>query len=97
MYLEFSQSTFKGAELNATDTRGFTCAVDVDGNQCYGAAGKQVLKSLQNNYQIITTSNTAGIDCAILLAMGSFFTICYVVLLQVKLTSSAKAVKLSTQ
>jgi hypothetical protein len=52
-----------GAELNVTDTRGYSCAVGVEDNNCYGHTGIQVLDSLGTSYQNVTTSNTVVRRC----------------------------------
>jgi len=38
VYLEYSDSTFEGATLDATDSSGYVCPAGVEDNNCYGAA-----------------------------------------------------------
>jgi ABC-type multidrug transport system ATPase subunit len=89
LYLEYSDTTFSGAEIDASDSRGFTCGAD-NILQCYGRTGKQVLDSLGDNYQSISSANNVGKDVGIMLAIGAVFMLMHIYLL----TKKTKAVKL---
>lgn len=92
LYLEFSQVNFKGAVVDPTDPRGFTCGPE-NILECFGATGKQVLNSIGRNYKSISSDDTTALDVGVMLAIGVVFTIVYVVLLVSKSTA-AKVVRL---
>jgi ABC-type multidrug transport system ATPase subunit len=92
LYLEFSQVDFKGAVVDAADPRGFTCGAE-NILECFGATGKQVLNSIGRNYKSISSEDTTGLDVGVMLSIGAFFMLTYVVLLVSKSTA-AKVVRL---
>mmetsp|Transcript_19713 Transcript_19713/g.49424 ORF Transcript_19713/g.49424 Transcript_19713/m.49424 type:complete len:298 (+) Transcript_19713:1-894(+) len=94
LYLEFSDSIFKGATLDSS-AKGFTCGADRK-LQCYGVTGTQVLDSIGDNYKSIESKDNVSMDCMIMLIIGGVFMIAYFVVLQIK-TTKAKAVKLPTK
>ena len=59
----------------------------------FGRHSAQVLDSIGNNYRSVSSDNHVAMDCGIMLAIGGFFMIAYIVLLQIK-TTSVKLVKL---
>jgi len=68
-YLEFHGTEWQGAELDASEPRGFTCP----GFECFGRTGAQVLDSLGVNFKSISSENTLTEDVAVMVAVALFF------------------------
>jgi len=52
------------------DDRGFYCPGDVNGANCYGKTGDQILDSLSVQFTIFTSVNNTGRNIAIIIAFG---------------------------
>jgi len=71
-YLEFHGTKWRGAELDASDPRGFKCP-GIPALECFGLTGSQVLDSLGMNFKSISSKDTVVEDVAIMLAVALFF------------------------
>lgn len=71
-YLEFHGTDWQGAELDASEPRGFTCP-GIPILECFGRTGAQVLDSLGTNFKSISSENTLTEDVAIMVAVALFF------------------------
>ena len=72
MFTDFHKTTFSGAHVDATDPRGFSCN-DANTLGCYGYYGTQVLDSVGQTYQSISSKDEVAEDFLIILAIGLFF------------------------
>lgn len=68
-YLEYKDHTYKGAVLDDTDPRGFSCP-NLPPQQCFGVTGPQVLRSMNVNFSVFDNEDTVGRDIALMLAFA---------------------------
>merc|ERR1711871_176495 len=92
-YIEYVDSTFRGAEIDPTVPKGYTCPGDTTGLACYGVTGTQVLDSLGQNYKSISGKDTLARDLGINLGLAFFFKISYMLIMIAKAKSSQKFAK----
>ncbi|KAK3284935.1 hypothetical protein CYMTET_7438 [Cymbomonas tetramitiformis] len=92
IYLDFHDTTFDGAYLDANDPRGYSCTDST--TWCYGYTGKQVLDSLGQTYKTISSEDHTVRDFSLLLAIGAFFKLQYLVIFVQK--SAAHRVPIKT-
>lgn len=80
LYLDFHDTTFGGAVevVDPNDPREYYCTDST--TWCYGYTGKQVLDSLGQTYKTMSSENQVLRDSLLLLAIGSFFKLQYLII-----------------
>ena len=72
MYLDFYKTTFSGAIVDPSDPRGYSCDHS-SSLGCYGYYGTDVLDSVGETYQSISSKDHLTEDFLIIIAIGLFF------------------------
>lgn len=87
-YLEIHDTIWEGAELDSSSNRGFRCPSDPTYRKCFGRTGLQVLDSLHQMFDSISTENTMLDDVVHLVLVALLFKVLFLVAAMVKCRGS---------